>query len=209
MCDWMGVLFYFIFGFEVVLFIYGFGFYKDPGAYLNIKNPLVYYNRLDFIIFVTSTLDILVFIDGPASRYFRMLRAFRALRLLSKMRGLRLLIVSVVRSTISLSAVFCVMLVCWLVFALAAVQVFKGKLYRCTDGSDMIYGRDTCVGSYLHVDGSVAGRAWHAPPVHYDNVLVSMYALFEIAVSQEWIEHAILVMDSTEVVSPHAIPTAT
>jgi Ca2+-binding EF-hand superfamily protein len=197
--DAMALLFYLVFGFEVFCFVYGFGFIEKPTSYLNAKNPMVYYNRLDFFIFVTSTFDVLVAIDGPASRYFRLLRAFRALRLLSKSRGLRKVIESVVKSMASLWSVICVMLVCWLMFSLAAVHVFKGALYSCTDSSEFVFGRDSCAGSFLHSDGSVAGRTWHQPPVHYDDVPAAMYSLFETAISQEWIEHAIDVMDSTVV----------
>ena len=197
--DLMALFFFFVFGFEVACKVYGFGFYKEPTSYLNPQNKMVYYNRLDFFLFVTSIFDILVAIDGPGARYLRLLRAFRALRLLAKVRGLRKLIGSVLQSASSLWAVVCVMMVVWLVFALAAVHIFKGALDSCTDDSAFVYGTDTCVGSFLHSDGSVAGRTWHAPPVNYDNVPSAFYSLFETAISQEWIEHAITVMDSTAV----------
>lgn len=120
-----------------------------------------------------SNLDILITL--------RALRALRPIRAVSRMEGMKIIVSSLVHA---IPAIFNVLLVClvfWLIFAVIAVQLFKGKFFRCVN----MYGKlidhrlapdkiTCCAKADSHE------YSWTNPVSHYDNVFNGYLSLFQI-----------------------------
>lgn len=86
------------------------------------------------------------------------------------------------------------------IFAVIAVQLFKGRFFYCTDASKNT--ETECQGQYFVYDNNknlptVGKRVWHKWDFHYDNVLAAMLTLFTVQTGEGWpavLKHS---MDST------------
>lgn len=197
-------VFVLLFSFEAAVKIIAWGFIDGPDAYLNSQNPNYLWNRLDFVILLSSILDPLaqaMSIRGGDGRTFLFLRPFRALRLLSKLRGLQVLVQSIMRSITALFNIIVVTVLSWMVFGLTSVTYLKGTLYQCSDSDAGIEGKLTCIGSFVEQQGrdfGIAPRSWFAAYSAYDRIDMAMYTLFEMS-GGEWVDSARLAMDHTAV----------
>ena len=73
-----------------------------------------------------------------------------------------------------------------LIFAVIAVELFKGKFYFCTDSSKRT--PETCVGNFINYDSKyniqVEPREWKRKDFHYDNVFHAFLTLFVISTGE-------------------------
>ena len=73
-----------------------------------------------------------------------------------------------------------------LIFAVIAVELFKGKFYFCTDSSKRT--PETCVGNFINYDSKyniqVEHREWKRKDFHYDNVFHAFLTLFVISTGE-------------------------
>jgi hypothetical protein len=124
------------------------GFYWGERTYL--KDP---WNILDFVIvffsFVTWILEAYATGDVSFLRGFRALRALRPLRVVSKNEGIKTVVNALLESIPALINVLLIVMLFLLVFGILGIQLFKGQLGVCNDGSDEILTKTMCVGEYL------------------------------------------------------------
>lgn len=92
-----------------------------------------------------------------------------------------------------------------LIFAVIAVELFKGKFYYCTDSSRRT--RDECVGNFINYDSKyqieVEPREWKRKDFHYDNVFHAFLTLFVISTGEGWPN---VLWDSIEATEPNMGP---
>lgn len=80
------------------------------------------------------------------------------------------------------------------IFAVIAVQLFKGKFYYCTDLSKLT--KSDCQGQYFsyqkdpYLPPTVEDRKWKRWEFHYDNVLYATLALFTVQSGEGWPAYA-------------------
>lgn len=81
---------------------------------------------------------------------------------------------------------FSVYMLFMLIFAVIAVELFKGKFYFCTDSSKRT--PETCVGNFINYDSKyniqVQPREWKRKDFHYDNVFHAFLTLFVISTGE-------------------------
>ncbi|XP_015332566.1 voltage-dependent P/Q-type calcium channel subunit alpha-1A-like [Marmota marmota marmota] len=73
------------------------------------------------------------------------------------------------------------------IFAVVAVQLFKGKFFHCTDESKE-FEKD-CRGKYLLYEKNevkARDREWKKYEFHYDNVLWALLTLFTVSTGEGW-----------------------
>lgn len=150
------------------------------------------WNRLDAFIVTTSIASLAGGSGGAFFNAVRLARLLRPLRLISVHSGMRLVVVSLLRT---LPAVFNVCLVCLLfivIFAILGVQLFGGRFRSCSDVSVVVQA--TCT----------PPRVWTNPHTgNFDSVPAAMLVLFEMSTLESWPVHMFLGMD---VVAPGYSP---
>ena len=126
-----------IFVVEFVVRVIVMGFYWGERTYLRDA-----WNILDFIIvffsFVTWFLEAYASGDVSFLRGFRALRALRPLRVVSKNEGIKTVVNALLESIPALINVLLIVMLFLLVFGILGIQLFKGQLGVCNDGSDEI-----------------------------------------------------------------------
>ncbi|MEQ2166344.1 Voltage-dependent P/Q-type calcium channel subunit alpha-1A [Goodea atripinnis] len=73
------------------------------------------------------------------------------------------------------------------IFAVIAVQLFKGKFFYCTDESKGL--EKDCRGQFLEYDReevTAQAREWKKYEFHYDNVLWAFLTLFTVSTGEGW-----------------------
>lgn len=129
----------------------------------------------------------------------RTVRAIRPLRLISKSAGMRRVLRSLGRVVAQSGAIVTMLLLFWLTFAILGVELFGGRLHRCSDASRCYapggaadWGAPPeaeCVGEWTDpadVDAGLQPRLWMAPHPHFDNVGAAMLTLFELTTLEDW-----------------------
>eukprot|EP01043_Picozoa_sp_COSAG02_P013627 COSAG02_NODE_549_length_20461_cov_11.385866_2_plen_1201_part_00 len=192
--DLIDVVFTIIFTVEMSLHIVSVGFVHPPDAYLRGG-----WNRIDFTIVVVSWLDYAASaLDIGFLRTLRLLRALRALRMFNRLRGLKVLIDSLLDSMSALSTIFAVTMIYLLGYAILGVSLFKGRFHSCNNSLG-VSGVDSCIGSFVR-DGVIVPQTWSLPLNNFDNVGNGMFTLFTVSTSNDWIITAQLAVDAP----PHA-----
>ena len=164
---------------EVVLKSVAYGFVSTPGSYLRRE----VWNRLDFFIVFVSVLSLVVPNASHISS-FKLLRTLRPLRFINRIRGVRIVATAMILSFPPLVQIAVISVVIWLVFAILGLQLFGGRLYRCTsvsygDVSQEIYNtRDICLSH---------NYSWVNSDTNFDNVGNSFIALFQVATLEGWV----------------------
>ena len=127
-----------IFVVEFVIRVIVMGFYCE-GERTYLRDP---WNILDFIIvffsFVTWILEAYATGDVSFLRGFRALRALRPLRVVSKNEGIKTVVNALLESIPALINVLLIVMLFLLVFGILGIQLFKGQLGICNDGSEEI-----------------------------------------------------------------------
>ena len=106
------------------------------GAYSYFRDP---WNDLDFFIVSISYVDIAAAGSGTTMTAFRTLRVFRVLRPLrtiKRIQGLRILVVSLLKSLPMLLNIAIIVFFMLVVFSIVGVAWYGGKLASCVDPTD-------------------------------------------------------------------------
>ena len=212
-----------IFTLEVVLKSISFGFWVKPlgkitdRPYLR-RGP----NRLDFLIVVMIGISYaLVPFSGELGKevgtFAKAMRALQPLRVLNRNKGLSRISNTLVVSLPAVGAVFGLLLIFWLCFAIVGVESFSGKMMRCVScenvytlvtpatsfGGVVIDTQEACTGmvdfdpsnattlvpnfSY-QPDGSMPLNCWENPPYNFDSFIHAMQSLFKASTMVGWID---------------------
>lgn len=131
----------------------------------------------------------------------RVLRVLRPLKTINRVPKLKAVFDCVVNSLKNVFNILVVYMLFTFIFAVIAVQVFKGKFFYCTDLSKNT--KQTCQGQFYSYDNdrnpTIEDRRWLRWEFHYDNVIFAILTLFTVQTGEGWpaiLEHS---MDITQV----------
>lgn len=145
----------------------------ENGSYLRES-----WNILDFFIVMTSIVDrAMSSSDIAALKILRMLRILRPLRVVSHNVQLKMIVIALLDAGGSILNVIIVVLVVWLMFAIFAVNNYKGHFFYCSiekyDYSDK-YECESKGGEWLRYDSN------------FDDVGQAMMTLFVVSSLEGW-----------------------
>ncbi|KAM6229496.1 LOW QUALITY PROTEIN: voltage-dependent P/Q-type calcium channel subunit alpha-1A [Spheniscus humboldti] len=177
-----------VFTFEMVIKMVDLGLVLHQGAYFRDL-----WNILDFIV-VSGALVAFAFTgsskgkDINTIKSLRVLRVLRPLKTIKRLPKLKAVFDCVVNSLKNVLNILIVYMLFMFIFAVVAVQLFKGKFFYCTDESKE-FEKD-CRGEYLvyEKDNEVKAqkREWKKYEFHYDNVLWALLTLFTVSTGEGW-----------------------
>ena len=169
----LGQIFTYLFMLEFLFKLVALGLIMENGSYLRES-----WNILDFFIVMTSLVDqMLSSSDIAALKILRMLRILRPLRVVSHNVQLKMIVIALLDAGGSILNVIIVVLVVWLMFAIFAVNTYKGHFFYCSiekyDYSDK-YECETKGGEWMRYDSN------------FDNVGQAMMTLFIVSSLEGW-----------------------
>ncbi|XP_051517883.1 voltage-dependent N-type calcium channel subunit alpha-1B-like [Myxocyprinus asiaticus] len=175
-----------VFTFEMVIKMVDLGLLLHPSSYFRDL-----WNILDFIV-VSGALVAFAFSgtkgkDISTIKSLRVLRVLRPLKTIKRLPKLKAVFDCVVNSLKNVLNILIVYILFMFIFAVIAVQLFKGKFFFCTDESKSL-DKD-CRGLFLDYekDGVAAQpRVWRKYDFHYDNVLWAFLTLFTVSTGEGW-----------------------
>ncbi|EGW00626.1 Voltage-dependent P/Q-type calcium channel subunit alpha-1A [Cricetulus griseus] len=176
-----------VFTFEMVIKMIDLGLVLHQGAYFRDL-----WNILDFIV-VSGALVAFAFTgnskgkDINTIKSLRVLRVLRPLKTIKRLPKLKAVFDCVVNSLKNVFNILIVYMLFMFIFAVVAVQLFKGKFFHCTDESKE-FERD-CRGKYLLYEKNevkARDREWKKYEFHYDNVLWALLTLFTVSTGEGW-----------------------
>lgn len=183
-----------VFLLELILKVVAMGFVGDEGAYLNdpwnvIDGAIVLFGVANSILAFTVTSS-----ELGALRAVRVVRVLRPLRVIKRVPELRLVVTALLRSLPGISSVMIVALFFWFIFGIIGINLFKGALYACNDGS--VATRAECVGTFTDDSGETVERVWRNARQHFDHLGAAMLTLFEISTTEGWVAVMLTGIDS-------------
>ncbi|KAF3696304.1 Voltage-dependent N-type calcium channel subunit alpha-1B Brain calcium channel III [Channa argus] len=175
-----------VFTFEMVIKMVDLGLLLHTGSYFRDL-----WNILDFIV-VSGALVAFAFSgtkgkDISTIKSLRVLRVLRPLKTIKRLPKLKAVFDCVVNSLKNVLNILIVYILFMFIFAVIAVQLFKGKFFYCTDESKGL--EKDCKGQFLDYDkDEVAAmpREWKKYEFHYDNVLWAFLTLFTVSTGEGW-----------------------
>ncbi|KAJ8285684.1 hypothetical protein GJAV_G00029740 [Gymnothorax javanicus] len=182
-----------VFTFEMVIKMVDLGLLLHPGAYFRDL-----WNILDFIV-VSGALVAFAFTsqqnvtrgtkgkDISTIKSLRVLRVLRPLKTIKRLPKLKAVFDCVVNSLKNVLNILIVYILFMFIFAVIAVQLFKGKFFYCTDTSKGL--EKDCRGQFLDYDTdevTAQPREWKKYDFHYDNVLWAFLTLFTVSTGEGW-----------------------
>ncbi|XP_069561814.1 voltage-dependent N-type calcium channel subunit alpha-1B isoform X3 [Brachyistius frenatus] len=175
-----------VFTFEMVIKMIDLGLLLHPGSYFRDL-----WNILDFIV-VSGALVAFACSgtkgkDINTIKSLRVLRVLRPLKTIKRLPKLKAVFDCVVNSLKNVLNILIVYMLFMFIFAVIAVQLFKGKFFYCTDESKGL--EKDCRGQFLDYDrNDVAAqpREWKKYEFHYDNVLWAFLTLFTVSTGEGW-----------------------
>ncbi|KAM6957182.1 LOW QUALITY PROTEIN: voltage-dependent P/Q-type calcium channel subunit alpha-1A [Aplochiton taeniatus] len=177
-----------VFTFEMLIKMVDLGLVLHQGSYFRDL-----WNILDFIV-VSGALVAFAFTgsskgkDISTIKSLRVLRVLRPLKTIKRLPKLKAVFDCVVNSLKNVLNILIVYMLFMFIFAVVAVQLFKGRFFYCTDESKE-FERD-CRGEYLvyERDNEVKAqrREWKKNDFHYENVLWALLTLFTVSTGEGW-----------------------
>ncbi|XP_030647621.1 calcium channel, voltage-dependent, N type, alpha 1B subunit, a [Chanos chanos] len=190
-----------VFTFEMVIKMVDLGLLLHPGSYFRDL-----WNILDFIV-VSGALVAFAFssfmgshenVNSPKRggkgkdistiKSLRVLRVLRPLKTIKRLPKLKAVFDCVVNSLKNVLNILIVYILFMFIFAVIAVQLFKGKFFYCTDESKRL--EHDCRGQFLEYDKdddvTAQPREWKKYEFHYDNVLWAFLTLFTVSTGEGW-----------------------
>uniref|UniRef100_G1T2E4 Voltage-dependent P/Q-type calcium channel subunit alpha n=1 Tax=Oryctolagus cuniculus TaxID=9986 RepID=G1T2E4_RABIT len=117
-------------------------------------------------------------------RVLRVLRPLKTIKRLPKLKGVFHCVGNSLKNVFNILIVYMLFM---FIFAVVAVQLFKGKFFHCTDESKE-FEKD-CRGKYLLYEKNevkARDREWKKYEFHYDNVLWALLTLFTVSTGEGW-----------------------
>ncbi|NXC88287.1 CAC1B protein, partial [Cercotrichas coryphoeus] len=175
-----------VFTFEMVIKMIDLGLLLHPGSYFRDL-----WNILDFIV-VSGALVAFAFSgtkgkDINTIKSLRVLRVLRPLKTIKRLPKLKAVFDCVVNSLKNVLNILIVYMLFMFIFAVVAVQLFKGRFFYCTDESKEL--EKDCRGQYLDYEKNeveAQPREWKKYEFHYDNVLWALLTLFTVSTGEGW-----------------------
>ncbi|XP_057716493.1 voltage-dependent P/Q-type calcium channel subunit alpha-1A isoform X9 [Corythoichthys intestinalis] len=177
-----------VFTFEMLIKMVDLGLVLHQGSYFRDL-----WNILDFIV-VSGALVAFAFTgsskgkDISTIKSLRVLRVLRPLKTIKRLPKLKAVFDCVVNSLKNVLNILIVYLLFMFIFAVVAVQLFKGRFFYCSDeskeferdcrGEFLVYGRDNEV--------KAQKREWKKYDFHYDNVAWALLTLFTVSTGEGW-----------------------
>uniref|UniRef100_A0A672I022 Calcium channel, voltage-dependent, R type, alpha 1E subunit a n=1 Tax=Salarias fasciatus TaxID=181472 RepID=A0A672I022_SALFA len=209
--DWNKVLRYFdyvftgVFTFEMIIKMIDQGLILHDGSYFRDL-----WNILDFIVVVGALVAFALTNnkgrDIKTIKSLRVLRVLRPLKTIKRLPKLKAVFDCVVTSLKNVFNILIVYKLFMFIFAVIAVQLFKGKFFYCTDSS-----KDTekdCQGYYIDYGKDkkeVKRRDWKRHEFHYDNIIWALLTLFTVSTGEGWpqvLQHSVDVTEENRGPSP-------
>uniref|UniRef100_A0A9J7YY60 Voltage-dependent calcium channel alpha-1 subunit IQ domain-containing protein n=1 Tax=Cyprinus carpio carpio TaxID=630221 RepID=A0A9J7YY60_CYPCA len=125
--------------------------------------------------------------DIKTIKSLRVLRVLRPLKTIKRLPKLKAVFDCVVTSLKNVFNILIVYKLFMFIFAVIAVQLFKGKFFYCTDAS--MGTQKECQGYYIDYGRDrkeVKRREWRRHEFHYDNVLWALLTLFTVSTGEGW-----------------------
>ncbi|CAJ1052911.1 voltage-dependent P/Q-type calcium channel subunit alpha-1A isoform X2 [Xyrichtys novacula] len=176
-----------VFTFEMLIKMVVLGLFLHQGSYFRDL-----WNILDFIV-VSGALVAFAFTgsskgkDISTIKSLRVLRVLRPLKTIKRLPKLKAVFDCVVNSLKNVLNILIVYMLFMFIFAVVAVQLFKGRFFFCTDESKE-FERD-CRGEYLEYERDevkAQKREWRKYDFHYDNVAWALLTLFTVSTGEGW-----------------------
>ncbi|XP_012879075.1 PREDICTED: voltage-dependent L-type calcium channel subunit alpha-1C [Dipodomys ordii] len=152
-----------------------------------------YFNILDLLVVSVSLISFGIQSSAiNVVKILRVLRVLRPLRAINRAKGLKHVVQCVFVAIRTIGNIVIVTTLLQFMFACIGVQLFKGKLYTCSDSSKQTEAE--CKGNYItYKDGEVdhpiiQPRSWENSKFDFDNVLTAMMALFTVSTFEGWPE---------------------
>uniref|UniRef100_H2YSX2 Voltage-dependent L-type calcium channel subunit alpha n=1 Tax=Ciona savignyi TaxID=51511 RepID=H2YSX2_CIOSA len=175
-----------IFTAEIILKMVAYGVILHKGSFCRSL-----FNLLDLLVVAVSLISILGNSDGfSVVKILRVLRVLRPLRAINRAKGLKHVVQCVIVAISTIGNIFVITTLLQFMFACIGVQLFKGRLYSCTDESKST--REECKGDFYTIPNDGIGqprikqREWVNNDFNYDNVLNAMLTLFVVATFEGW-----------------------
>nr|XP_028588268.1 voltage-dependent R-type calcium channel subunit alpha-1E isoform X4 [Podarcis muralis] len=179
-----------VFTFEMVIKMIDQGLILQDGSYFRDL-----WNILDFIVVVGALMAFALANalgtnkgrDIKTIKSLRVLRVLRPLKTIKRLPKLKAVFDCVVTSLKNVFNILIVYKLFMFIFAVIAVQLFKGKFFYCTDSS-----KDTekdCIGHYVDHEKNtmeVKCRKWKRHEFHYDNIMWALLTLFTVSTGEGW-----------------------
>ncbi|XP_078232453.1 voltage-dependent L-type calcium channel subunit alpha-1C isoform X4 [Pogona vitticeps] len=177
-----------IFTLEIILKMTAYGAFLHKGSFC--RN---YFNILDLLVVSVSLISFGIQSSAiNVVKILRVLRVLRPLRAINRAKGLKHVVQCVFVAIRTIGNIVIVTTLLQFMFACIGVQLFKGKLYSCSDSSKQTEAE--CKGSFItYKDGEVSQpmiqpRRWENSKFDFDNVLTAMMALFTVSTFEGWPE---------------------
>uniref|UniRef100_A0A8C4WZ97 Ion transport domain-containing protein n=1 Tax=Eptatretus burgeri TaxID=7764 RepID=A0A8C4WZ97_EPTBU len=150
-----------------------------------------YFNLLDLLVVIVSLISFGINSSRIAVvKILRVLRVLRPLRAINRAKGLKHVVQCVFVAIRTIGNIMIVTTLLQFIFACVGVQLFKGKLYSCTDRAK--HTREDCKGHFIvYKDGDVhqpmmRSRVWQNNDFMFDDILSGMLTLFTVSTFEGW-----------------------
>ncbi|XP_034469409.1 voltage-dependent R-type calcium channel subunit alpha-1E-like isoform X3 [Hippoglossus hippoglossus] len=175
-----------VFTFEMIIKMIDQGLILHDGSYFRDM-----WNILDFIVVVGALIAFALTNnkgrDIKTIKSLRVLRVLRPLKTIKRLPKLKAVFDCVVTSLKNVFNILIVYQLFMFIFAVIAVQLFKGKFFYCTDSS--MNSEKECQGFYIDYSRDkkeVKKREWRRHEFHYDNVCWALLTLFTVSTGEGW-----------------------
>merc|ERR1712038_926915 len=121
------------------------------------------------------------------SKIFLVFRSFRLLRMLNKSPYLTKTLSFINTAYHNIHEITLSLGLFVVAFSIIGVNIYKGKLYYCTDQGPSIDNQADCSGLYQDKYGYTMGRKWLNSDTHFDNFFNAVFTLFLCATSRGWV----------------------
>jgi len=158
---------------EMGLKLFAFTFTRSHGAYAKSK-----FNLMDAGVVLSSWL--IVFLgDTLPIRSLRVLRILRPLRTVQRVKGLRVVVQAIMISLPSVTSVCIVGLAILTMLSVLGMELFLGKMHRCTSTSNMdnVIDKASCL---------AAGGVWRKAKFNFDSFPEAFLTIFIVASGDNW-----------------------
>ncbi|XP_063742041.1 voltage-dependent R-type calcium channel subunit alpha-1E-like isoform X1 [Eleginops maclovinus] len=175
-----------VFTFEMIIKMIDQGLILHDGSYFRDM-----WNILDFIVVVGALIAFALTNnkgrDIKTIKSLRVLRVLRPLKTIKRLPKLKAVFDCVVTSLKNVFNILIVYQLFMFIFAVIAVQLFKGKFFYCNDSS--MNSEKECQGYYIDYSRDkkeVKRREWKRHEFHYDNVCWALLTLFTVSTGEGW-----------------------
>ena len=178
---------------ECILNIILFGLLLNgPASYLRHG-----WNVMDFFIVISALTSIIVE-DYQIGflKVFRMLRVLRPLRVLKRNLGLKIQVVSLLKSIPGIGNLMLILVLALMLFGIQGVTFFKGKFFYCRVDN---IPREVAADIKTVWDCYDYGGEWARYEANFDNVLHSMLTMFNMMTAEGWVDILWRGVDATHI----------